>query len=124
MASSCALVSWLDNRFDCAIGRAMLDQRFDKVDQRCRLEEHKPARVEVIRQRAKRLRAQSYLATAFPLRRRVEGGCAQTNGLVDAAHAIDGDLLDEQFFFNELVAHVGGFGFSCRFHWLQFHCVP
>ena len=66
----------------------------DDGEQLPALQEREPARAEVVEQRAERLRAQRDLR-----RERARPGRASamvTSASVDAAHAVDGDVLDEQ----------------------------
>jgi len=101
----------LDDGLDSSVGRGVIAQPVDKFNEFGRLQEDEAPRI-----------SKPHFGAAFPASRRIEGCGAQGWRLVDAAHAVDGDLLDEQFFFNQcllgdgFVLSDGGFWFGLRFH--------
>ncbi len=124
MGLMAAIVGRFDDRCNGSIGGVVFDQPIDQVDERGRFQEDESSGVEVVRQGAERFRSKPNLGAAFPLGRRVEGDCAQEVSkcgcLVDAAHAVDGDFLDEQLFFDECFV----FDSRCLWFGLRFHGNP
>ena len=94
--------------------------------------EHKSAVVVVVRKGTEGLRPNRHLGVEFVSSVKVwplGNGPSVNSGSVDAAHAVDGDLLDQQFFGHHVTSSglLGGvfvalFHVGQRSHYLRFGC--
>ena len=63
-----AIIGWFNDGFDSSIGRVMVDETIDQLDQHGGLQKDKPSGIEVVRQRSERFGPEPDLGAAFPLR--------------------------------------------------------
>ena len=132
MGGARPIVRRFDDRLDCFVRRLVVDKSIDEIDKLVRFQKHQSSGVEVIGERTERLGAKPDFGAALPASCGVERknfSCRQNlcradqRCLVDAAHAVDRDLLDQQVFLDQ----CGGFAiFDIRVvgACLRFHEVP
>ena len=125
MSGSAAIGSGFDDGVDRCIGRVVIGEPIDQVDERVRLEEDQSPGVEVIGERTKRLGSEPVFAlrTQRCAGSKVAVVLNERNALVDAAHAVDRDLFDEEFFFDKLCFKLCfAVGRLCFRSGLRIHC--
>ena len=68
MGLAAVIIGWFNDGFDSSIGRVMVDETIDQLDQHGGLQKDKPSGIEVVRQRSERFGPEPDLGAAFPLR--------------------------------------------------------